>query len=412
MRLFCAGVVLLAAAIAHAGVKVHPRWTNVSTTGPTTVFLTYGGVSGFSVGEAVWCGEVMNAAPDIGLRPVPGTIFGTLPARFNLSRFSGTNGFTDIMSLPASVSRRAYQAAAAGARSTFFYVRRFINTKGGPDEFVVVTCELGGGGARSLFAFTSVVLSYEGNDNLPTVRQGAVPPSVSATLQYNGTGQLHGRWEIVRPGDRQPTDEDLLTQASLPIEERPQQQHYLEIERFSIFLPPSGTYVLRGPDPAKLPTDVNGPYMILLRIECSLDVESTGGFPSEGVSAAPIPAGSVAGFPIPPLRYFVGEEPVALVNTITLLRPKDMVQARKGALTEFSWTAIPEASLYRLVVISPSNVPLLSALIRPGLLTYTLPPWLWTKTEAQHVFWAVDALDDLGSLLTRSEWRTLRRETQ
>ncbi len=412
MRLLLLSVMLSAAAIGEAEIVVHPHWANVSTSGPTTVFLTFGGVTGYNVGEAVWCGEVMSAAPDIGLRPVPGTIFGTLPARFNLSRFSGTGGFTDIMSIPASVSRRAYQAAAAGARSTFFYVRRFINTKGGPDEFVVVTCELGGGGARSLFAFTSAVLAFEGNENLPSVKQGALPPSVSATLQYNGTGQLHGRWEIVRPGDLQPTDEDLLTQASLPIEQRPQQQRYLEIERFSVFLPPSGTYVLQGPDPARLPTDVNGPYMILLRIECSLDVESTGGFPLEGVGVAPIPAGSVAGFPIPPLRYFVGEEPASRVRTIILVKPKDMVQAGKGSTTEFSWTGIPEASLYRVVVISPSNVPLLSALIRPGMLTYTLPPWMWTKTEAQHVFWAVDALDDLGSLLTRSEWRTLRRESQ
>ena len=33
--------------------------------------------------------------------------------------------FTDIMSIPPNVARRAYDAAAAGATSTFFYVRRF-----------------------------------------------------------------------------------------------------------------------------------------------------------------------------------------------------------------------------------------------------------------------------------------------
>ncbi|MEW6510736.1 MAG: hypothetical protein AB1428_07215 [Bacteroidota bacterium] len=409
MRLSVIGTLLLLVAGSEAGIVVHPQKVNVNASGATTVFLTFGGVTGYSVGEAVWCGEVMNAAPDIGLKPVAGTIFGTLPARFNLSRFSGTDGFTDIMSIPASVSRRAYQAAAAGAPSTFFYVRRFTNTRGGADEYVVVTCEMGGGGARSLFAFTSVALSFEGNETLLSVKQGALPPSVSATLQYNGTGQLHGRWEIVRPGDRQPTDEDLLTQASLPIEQRPQQQRYLEVGRFSVFLPPSGTYVLRGPDPAKLPTDVNGLYMILLRIECSLDVESTGDFPSAGVGVAPIPAGSVAGFPIPPLRYFVGEEPVSRIITIRLLTPKDMAQTVRGTPTEFSWTGVPDASLYRVVVITPSNVVLLSALIRPGVLIYAMPPWMWMKTDAQHVLWAVDALDDLGSVLTRSEWRTLRR---
>ena len=396
---------------AYAAIKVHPHWVNVNTGGATTVFLTFGGVVGYVPGESVWCGEIMDAAPDIGSKPVPGTIFGSLPARLNLSPFSGSGGFTDIMSIPPSVSRRAYQAAAAGARSTFFYVRRFISTTGGRDEYVAVTCELGGGGARSPFALTNVELAFESHDNLTSVKEGDVPPSVSASITYNGTGQLHGRWEIVRPGDEPPTERDLLTEATLPIEQRPQQRRYTELERFSVFLPPTGTFTLRGPDPSKLPSHVSGLYMILLRIETSTDVEAVSKLDEVGAGPAPVQAGGVAGFPIPPLRYFVGGAPHLRVNVINLLSPEDMTTATSELPTDFSWMEIPEGSLYRVVVIDPSNAILLTALLRRGVGAYRLPPWIWTKTDARHVSWSVEALDDNGNVLSKSEWRTVLRET-
>ncbi len=396
---------------AYAAIKVHPHWVNVNTTGATTVFLTFGGVAGFVPGESVWCGEIMDAAPDIGLKPVQGTIFGTLPARLNLSTFSGNGGFTDIMSIPPSVSRRAYQAAAAGARSTFFYVRRFISTTGGPDEYVAVTCELTGGGARSPFALTNIELSFESHDNLPSVKEGSVAPSVSASIIYNGTGQLHGRWEIVRPGDVPPSEQDLLTEATLPLEQRSQQRRYTVMERFSVFLPPTGTFTLRGPEPSKLPTGVSGLYMILLRIETSVDVESTSDLVEAGAGPASVQAGGVAGFPIPPLRYFVGGAPDLRVNTINLLSPVDRVTATPGLPIDLSWMEIREGALYRVVVIDASNEIVVSALLRPGVGAYRLSPWIWTKTDARHVLWSVEALNDLGDVVSKSEWRTVFRDT-
>src|SRR5207344_2277899 len=119
---------------------VSPTGVSVNAMAATTVFLTFGGVGSLVPDEAFWCGEVVPAAPDIGRRCDPGTLFGQLPARNTLWRRSGAAGFTDIMSIPPSVARRAYQAAARGATSTFFYVRRFRSTTAGPDEYVVVTC--------------------------------------------------------------------------------------------------------------------------------------------------------------------------------------------------------------------------------------------------------------------------------
>jgi len=402
-------IITLICSGAGAQIMVSPHWVNVNTTGATTVFLTFGGVVGYVPGESVWCGEITDAAPDIGSRPVPGTIFGALPARFDLSTLSGTNGFTDIMSIPPSVSRRAYQAAATGSASTFFYIRRFISTTGGPDAYVAVTCELGSGGARTPFALTNVELTFENRDNVASINEGDPSPSLSASISYNGTGQLQGRWEIVRPGDELPTEQDLLTQATLPVEQRPQQRRYTELERFSVFLPPAGTFVLRGPDPSKLPSNVRGLYMILLRIESTPDIEAISNVDEVGAGPAPVEAGGAAGFPIPPLRYFVGKAASMEASAVSLLAPRDMAVGTPESPMDVAWTEIPEVSLYRVVVIDPTNTILLSALLRPGLGTYRLPPWIWTKRDVRSVFWSVEALDENGDILSKSEWRTLVR---
>lgn len=414
MKLHSVGMLLIFALpsiCVHAQIKVSPHLVNVNTTGATTVFLTCGGVAGHVLVEAVWCGEIMNAAPDVGSKPVPGTLFGSLPARFDLSTSSGNNGFTAIMSIPPSVTRRAYQAAAGGANSTFYFVCRFVSTTSGPDVYVPVTCELAGGGARTPFALTNVELSFEGQDNLTSVKEGDVLPPISASITYTGTAPLQGRWEIVRPGDEPPAEQDLLTEATLPIEQRSQQRRYTQLERFSVFLPPTGSFVLRGPDPSLLPSKVSGLYMVLLRIEPSADVESVSDLTEVGAGPASVATAGVAGFSIPPLRYFVGGASHLPVNAINLLSPKDMAAASPGIPVDLSWSEIPQGCLYRVVVIDPSNVILLTALLRPGLRAYRLPPWIWTKTEARSVSWSVEALDDNGDVVSKSEWRTLFRQS-
>jgi hypothetical protein len=154
-------MLLFAPAAVAQTINVNPNGVNVNVSGATTVFLTFGPVGSFRAAEGTWCGELIPATPDNGFRCNPATIFGSLPGRFDLSKPSGSSGFTDIMSIPPSVARRAYQAAQDGAVSSFFYVRRFINATGGRDEYVPVTCRLSGGGARTPFALTDVKVSFE-----------------------------------------------------------------------------------------------------------------------------------------------------------------------------------------------------------------------------------------------------------
>ena len=304
--------------------RVNPTGVSVSSMSATTVFLTYGGLRNERPVDAYWCGELIAAAPGIGTRCDPSTIYGRLPARYDLSQLGAAGGvFTDVMSIPPSVARAAYQAALRGATSTFFYVRRFQNLAGGPDEYVAVTCRLTGGGARAPFSLTDVHLQFDGQDAIPFVAPGEAPPRVAARIAYTGTGRLIGRWEIVLPGEDPPGARDLVTEASLPIDQRSSQRRFTQLERFNIFLPPDGRVTLPGPDPSRLPSAIEGTYQVLLRVEASDDREGDSNLSDAGAGVGIVHSGAVAGFSLPVLRYVVAGEgartPDASVSAFRLL---------------------------------------------------------------------------------------------
>ena len=393
---------------AAAAVRVHPDGVNVNSQGATTVFLTFGGLQNQLAAEAIWCGELMPATPDIGLKCNPSTIFGSLPARFDQSQLTGTRGFTDIMSIPPSVARRAYQAAVAGQRSSFFYVRRFVSSTGGPDEYVAVTCRMAGGGARVPLALLDVQMRFLSDAPILHVRQGHVLPPLHADIAYNGTGRLKGRWEVVLPGDELPSPDDLLTEATLPVERRGLQRRYTELERFNIFLPPTGRVVLPGPDVRRLPASLSGTHIILLRVEASDDKEADSNLATAGAGEGVVHSGAVAGFPLPVLRYIVGSAAssgAAAAGGIELLLPAEGAALPTGTPLEFSWTQTAQAALYRLEIHDPSGNLLHSAFVQPGIGLYRAPSWLREKSPGGFK-WRVVALDLRGVELQASGWRT------
>ncbi|AKG24455.1 hypothetical protein IJ00_04910 [Calothrix sp. 336/3] len=373
------------APIAQA-INVSPRGVNVSTSTATTVFLTFLGLNNQAPAEAFWCGAI-----NPNQSCVPGTIFGRLPLRSNLSRPSGNNNFTDIMTIPPSVARRAYQDAARGNSSEFFYVRRFVSTTGGADEFVAVTCRLAGGGARVPLALTNVELRFAGDKPTPAVVTGETLPQFNATISYNGTGRLKGRWEVVLPGDPPPSQRDLLTEASLPVEERPRQRRYSQLQRFDVFLPPVGKTILPGPDPRNLPKGSSGLHMILLRVEATDDRE---GNSDTGVGI--VNSGAVAGFTLPVLRYFVTPSPTKL----QLLQPVPGNILSVKEVLRFVWQEFAGATAYKLEV-QQGEKSLLSAILPPDKTSYTAPPWLKENLQ-QPLRWQVTALKADGSVLVES----------
>jgi hypothetical protein len=203
-------VLMLGLAItAAAQVTVSPTETTVYSQGATSVFLTFGGMVNRQPAEATWCGEIIPAAPDIGFKCDPAAIFGRLPTRYDQSRLSANKSYTDIMSVTPSVARRAYLDAAAGNTGTFYYVRRFISTIGGVDEYVPVTIRLGGNGAAAPFSLTNIRLQWDnGKKTVPFVALDEKLPTIKAEITYTGTGRLVGRWEIVKPGEQLPAERD------------------------------------------------------------------------------------------------------------------------------------------------------------------------------------------------------------
>ncbi len=420
--LFLSGHAIMA--LAQGEITVNPASVNVYSQGPTTVFLTYGNLGDYRPAQTAWCGDLQPATPAIGFTCAPGTIYGALPSRFDISRRSGNNAYTDIVSVPASVARRAYQAAARGEDSQFFYVRRFISESGAPDQFVVVTMRLSGNGAGTPFSLTDVQLDFgagkgpraSGQEPLMLfIEPGGKAPPIRADIKYTGSGRLRGRWEVVRPGDPLPDSRDLLPEASLPVEERGTQQRYTQIGRFNVFLPPGGRYVLQGPDPARLPRDAAGQYLILLRVEASDDRENISDLSAVGAGAGVAQGGAASGFPLPVLRYVVGggdnTANVSTPNSFEPLLPRDGLTIPAGQPIDFAWAASPQAAFYRLEIEDENGKLILSAMLKSSVRNYRAPSWLKSKVASGNLRWRVVALGRAGQYIGETEKRRFRIQT-
>jgi hypothetical protein len=215
---------------------------------------------------------------------------------------------------------------------------------------------------------------------------------------------LKGRWEIVKPGDELPEEQDLLTEASLPIEERGKQRRYTQISRFNLFLPPTGKAILPGPDPKLLPTNAEGAYQILLRIEASDDREGDSNLAALGVGADIVHSAAVAGFPMPALRYFVGNTLSDSTPALLLVQPAADKPLSPYQPIIFSWSGIGGAAVYRLEIEDHAEQQTLVALLPPTLLIYRAPSWLQDKVRGK-ARWRVVAITQTGSAMSVSEWR-------
>lgn len=420
-NLFYVFILFILTLPAFGQIGVNPTGVNVNSQNSTSVPLAFGPIpADYRPAEAIWCGELIPAIGAIGLQCRPDTIFGSLPLRYNLLQrrnINGTDFLYDVMAIPPSVVRRAYQAAVNGQTSSFFYVRRFISDAGNPDVFVNVTCRMTGGGARVPFALTGVEIKTPTDKPVLFVESGATLPKIYAEIIYNGTGVLKGRWELVKPGEELPTDNDLLTEASLPVEDRGRQKRYTEISRFNVFLPPSGKYLLAAPQ--KLPTIVGGQYLLLLRVEVSEDKESENNLQILGVGGGITQNGAVANFPMPTLKIFVGlmsdklawiknglisanDTPSILANP----NPQNInqtLQAEKQNIRVFSWRQLKEAEVYLLEIFDENESKLLSAYLPAPKFSYRLPFRFNEKFRNKQIFWRITALKKDGSLVARTE---------
>jgi len=397
-------ILALAVSAAAQEIKVTPTSVNAYSQGATSAFLSFSNVVNRRPADACFCGELVSASPDLGMRCRPGTEFGCLPVRYDQSRLAGNGSYTDIMSVPAAVARRAYLDAASGAEATFFYVRRFVSTVGGPDEFVPVTIRLAGNGVASPFSITNVKLSWGIDKPVLLINSDERLPAIKAEITYTGSGRLMGRWEIVKPGEALPDERDLLTEATLPVAERGLQRRFTELSRFNIFLPPVGRFTMPGPEGWRVPNHIEGLYVVLLRIEAADDAN-----PASLATATA--TGGVAGFAMPVLRYYVGGSSGVTAGGTTPadpLLPADGARVATGAALEFNWSPVERAVFYRLDSEDEQARPLLSAVLLATTQQYQAPSWLGERAAGRLLQWRVKAFDASNSLLNETPKRTLR----
>jgi len=272
---------------------------------------------------------------------------------------------------------------------------------------------LGAGGAGAPLALTNVRLRAESEVPVLFVRRGDRPPPLVAEIAYTGTGRLRGRWEVVLPGQQPPTRHDLLTEGSLPPAERGLQRRYLELERFSVMLLPTGRFTLRGPDPARLPTWADGTHMILLRIEASDDGLSDTRIAGPAGAQAVVHNGAAASFSMPVLRYVVGGSRTTAASAssaarrIRLRLPTPEALVRPDSALILSWVVEPDVARYRVEVERLGDGErALSAIVGPGVGAYEVPPFVLGRAMGSGgLRWRILALDGGGRQIGRSEWR-------
>jgi len=405
---------ILSSTQSFAVTGVNPSGVNVRHNGASTVFLTFQDLDTNEVAkDAFWCGEVTATGVSATNPCVAGSIFGHLPVRVDRSQKSTAGAFsnlTDIMSIPPSVARRAFQAAIKGADSDFFYVRHFTGGNSG-DRFVTVTCRLAGGGARSPLALLDVQVGFTADkgvkDSVYLVERNKAPSSFAATVLYNGSGRLKGRWEVKLPGEPEPTTNDLLTEASLPIEKRGLQRRYTVLDTFDLFINPTGKVIIPGPDASKIPNSVDGMYKILLRIEATGDKEG-----NSNTGAGTVVSGGVAGFPMPVLRYYVGEHDFLkkireriIQDTLQLMLPQNDQAVKAAMPQDFSWLGVENVRLYRLIIKQGDEI-VASAVVPAGQENYTVPA-LAFESKGTQLQWMVEAIDKTGDVIARSKNRKL-----
>lgn len=392
-------------------IRVSPSDVNAYSQGPTSVLLTFGGVVEKTPAEATWCGNLISAAPDLGMKCDPNSTFGLLPQRYNQSVLTN-NTFTDVMSVTPQVARRAYLDAAAGNTSTFFYVRRFASRSGGPSEFVPVTIRLTGNGAGVALSLTEVKLSWGTGTPILFVKSNEKLPRAQAEISYTGTGRLKGRWELVKPGESPPEPRDLLTEASLPIEERGSQKRYTEIERFNIYLPPNGKLTLQGPDSSRVDGSLTGLYLLLLRIEASDDKDSDTDLTAAGAGHGVVNGGAVAGFSLPTLRYYMnsGTQTASTATTTQIVQtyPTDLEEIDAAKPAEFAWSHVETAATYRLEITNLQGQEELSAIVLKGIEKYMAPSWFKGRVNDEVLRWRVSAFDAQKQLISETGWRIVK----
>ena len=138
---------------------------------------------------------------------------------------------------------------------------------------------------------------------------------------------------------------------------------------------------------ADLSRQVEGQYLLLLRIEASDDKEADSDLAVLGVGSGAVHAAGVAGFPMPVLRYVVGgRNAAANAGALEQLQPPDGAEVAASDAVDLVWAPGAAAAYYR-VTIESNAVVIHQALVPAATGSYRVPPFVFDKVSGGSMRW-------------------------
>jgi hypothetical protein len=374
----------------------------VSSSGLSAVQIRYTLAGPDTALSGMFCSEVdpaMSTNGTSGVSPTPPCIPGSALGYANGSNFIATgNTGRESVQVPPGVTQLAYQRALQSGKADLFFVRQFAS-----GVYAVQHLRLAGNAANRPFTLTRVELAFkEGGSRQPVTfvaRDGVVSP-LAAFIDYQGAGLLKGRWEVVQPGDPEPTALDLTPESELTAMQRIQQKRYTEVGSFEQMTTAGSRLALEGPPPSRLPTAFNGRYLVLLRLESSRDNNTAD-------ANADNPEGVSLAYALPVLTYYVTEKGAISMSqgpirqTMQALEPTAGSRINKGGVLRLRWKAQEGATLYRIEITDTRGELLFAARIKPAQTAYELPTKQLGLGQGE-LRWRVMALDTQGQVYASS----------
>ena len=392
---------------------VSPKRLVGNVSSDLTQMLTYaftGNTSTVSPGEGVFCLDLIAVLPagntTTGNPCASSSQFArhpTIAGSFQSTRI-GTyiRSVRETIRVPSAVSRFVRESG----RNRYYFARQFS-----PNQYAVVAIELLGNVANQPLAITDMRMYFKQGGEQPIVflKRGDALPMIEAKLAFTGSGWLRGAWEVVQPGDIEPAESDLVTDASLPLSQRGLQRRYAVVGTFQHYQPAVGQITLTPPDLSRFPVRVDGAYRVVLRLfaDAAIGADNDSGFGS-----------GAAGFALPTARYFVGSfashGSTSALASITLSQPSVNHKFAVNEAINFRWQATRDAAVYLLEaadttgqLMAAAQVPASAIDLNAG---YRAPqPWRTKASSgAGAVRWRVTAFSRDGEVIARSEWRSVR----
>ncbi len=227
-------------------------------------------------------------------------------------------------------------------------------------------------------------------------QRGQALPAVEALLRFKGSGLLRARWEVVQPGDPEPTELDLTPETRLSLAERARQHRWRLLQTVQVFVSATGITRLPGPDPKLLPNDRYGNYSLLLRLE-----------PSQALDGASITSTLLV---LPVLRYTIGATSAALLvhetpGPIQVLAPQGLVFSDRPLI--FTWQARDDIRLYRVELEADGRL-VFAARVLPdpqaAVQRFAAPALAHALWAGGALRWRVVSVGADGGAVSRSPW--------